>query len=106
MRQRNARVRRSAKRCRDAGYADVRDSVSVQDLDLFAAAAEHERVSAFQACDSQSFAGVVHEQLAYPVLHRVIANLLTDENPLSIASRPLEHGIGYEPIVENHVRLL
>ncbi len=79
-----------------------------QRFDLFATAAEDERVTALEARNAQSPLRVLHEQLVNASLRGVMiaARFLADEHALRIAARAIEHGVGHESIVKNDVGLL
>ncbi len=77
-----------------------------QQLELLAAAPEHERVTALEPRHALAGARQLQQQLVDPLLLAALAGLLADENALGVAPRALEHRLPDQAVVENHVRLL
>ncbi len=103
MRQRNARRSSGAECGSDARHDNVRNTVRVQRLDLFAAASEDERIATLEPRDSQPALRVLNQQLMDARLRGVMiaARFLADEDAMRIASRAIEHGVRHEPVIED-----
>jgi hypothetical protein len=95
MRERNAGVGCGAQRCGDSGDDLERDSVGRQRVDLLAAAAEDERIAAFQAQHALARERALDEERIDRFLaHRVIGPPLADVDALR-ARRQEREDIGH-----------
>src|SRR4051794_27038016 len=107
MREWNARRGGRAQRRGDAGHDDVRNSVRSECFDLFTAATEDERIAALEARDPKPALRILNEQLVNAGLRGVMiaARFLADKYALRIATSAVEHRIGNQTVVQNHVGL-
>src|SRR5690606_38106792 len=105
-RQGDACVSGTAERCRNARHDLVRQSRRFQRRCFLAAAPEDERIAALQP--AYPFA-LPYEVDEHPVdgllLHSGFADSLADRDELRFLAREIEYGFGYEPVIENYIRL-
>ncbi len=105
MRQRNVRVARATERSGDSRHHFERDALLRQRFDLFAAAAENERVAALQPHDPIPGAGGVDQHLVDRLLtHRVKLTSLSDVHASRVASRHRNHVRRNQVVVKHDVR--
>ena len=78
-----------------------------QEIDLLAAAAEHERIAALEAHDVFAALRMLDEQLVDLFLRgAAAADELADVETRGIAAREIEHFGGHEAVVHDDIRLL
>ena len=105
MRQRDAGLGRTGQRRGDAGHDLEGYPCGGERLRLFAAAAEDERVPAFQAHHLAPLPRQPHQQVVDALLRQaVVRPRLADVDPLGIASRHVQHVRADEPVVHDDVR--
>ena len=103
----DARIRRRGDAGRDARHHGERDAVGSQLLGLLAAAAEHERVAAFEAHERASRRGLLHEQRVDLVLREGVAvGRLAHVHELACRGRLRDDVRRHEPVVHEHVGAL
>src|SRR5207249_5770722 len=84
-----------------------RDIRLAQNLELLTAAAEDERITAFQAHNAAPAARGFDEAVVDLVLADAGLSLaLADEHTLGIAARSIEHSLTDQIVIEHHVRAL
>ena len=92
---------------RDAGHDFVGHAMLGEQLELLAAAAEHERVAALQAHDLVAGERLVEQHLADLLLaHRVVRSALAHVDRARVARNAGQHAIAHERVVHDHVGLL
>ena len=101
VRHRNAGVSWGGDRRADAGNDFKRDAGSLEGLRLFAAAAEHERVAAFEAHDDVTVSRARdHELFDLRLRHLVRAAALADVDAFAMYRRKRDDRIACECVVQ------
>jgi len=107
MGQRNASGSQRSNRGGDARNRDHLDTVAAQEIRLFAAATEDERVAAFEAQDTPPGACLTqHERVELVLRQAVPALRLADIEAVGVAADTVEDLGPDQLVVEHHVRLL
>ena len=104
MGQWHAGVGGAGQRGGDARHHLVGNAVRTQVFQLFAAAAEHERVAALEPHHSAPAAGMLeHQPMDLPLRGVVVSGLLADFDALGVAPRQRQHLGADQPVVQDHV---
>ena len=105
--ERNAGIAGSADAGGDARHHPAVDAFAGEGLDLLAAAAEDERVTAFQAHHLAPGLGMGHQQVVDAFLADAVELApLADVDLVRVPAGVVEHGAVHQVVVEHHVRLL
>src|SRR6185369_12985816 len=105
--ERQAGLGGATERRGDAGHYDGGNVRLAQSLELLAAAAKDERIPAFEAPDSAAAARRLDQAAVDLLLADAGQSLaLADEHALSVATRPVEHSLTDQIVIEHDVRAL
>src|SRR5690348_15339070 len=105
--ERQASIRCAAERRGDAGHHNGGNVRLAQSLELLAAAAEDEGITAFETHDSAAATRRLDEATVDLVLADTgLALAPADEHPLGIAARPIEHSLADQIVIEHDVGAL
>ncbi len=107
MRERNAGIGRTAGRRGDPRHHGKIDMRPSERLELFAAAAEDERVATLQTDDSAPSLSVFDQQIVNSRLLRARASRrLAHADQRRVAPREIEYGVRHQTVVQDDIRVL